>query len=281
MAEHDTPELEHLRGWIGREETETDIAHAGALAGLASLLDRKRPFECVPPLGHWLFCLPRVPEGQLGTDGHPARGGFLPPVALPRRMWAGSRVAFARSIEIGSRLERRSTVADIQVKERRADRLVFVTVRHEISTDGALAVTEEQDIVYRGGGQSKPSRLDECERGDHERSLTMNSVELFRFSALTFNAHRIHYDRDYARQTEGYPGLVVHGPLIATLLVHEFLTLHPAAVVKRFQFRAVRPLFEESEFALCVKPRDGGAFLWARDHLGTKLMSAELDLAGQ
>ena len=208
------------------------------------------------PLGHWLYFLPEARESDLGPDGHPARGGFLPPVALPRRMWAGGRVDFLSPIPLGAEMTRRSTIIDIVDKSGSSGPMTFVVVRHEISLQGRLAVREEQDIVYRGAsGQDAPAAADgasaSAERYDFRRCVAPGPVELFRYSALTFNGHRIHYDRDYATGAEGYPGLVVHGPLIATMLVDTLLAMearnkahafHLSRSLTSFRRHSVRPL---------------------------------------
>jgi 3-methylfumaryl-CoA hydratase len=269
-------DLDHLRAWIGRNESTTDIAAAEPLARLAALLDHEDPpwrsGELVP-LGHWLNFLPRARQSEIGEDGHPRRGGFLPPVPLPRRMWAGGRLTFEAPIPVGAALERRSTISDVVAKTGKTGSMVFVTVQHEIRVAGQVAVREQQDIVYRELTQAKPASpapaaaplpagqgLSEC---TVERLL--DEVQLFRFSALTFNAHRIHYDRDYCRNVEGYPGLVVQGPFIATLLMDHFLRSTKNAQVAHFSFRAHAPLYVGAPVSLCLRATPGGADLWTVD----------------
>ena len=276
------PDLAHLRSWIGREEIAHDVAGAGPLAGLAALLDREQPFaQSLPPLAHWLYFLPYVRQSLIGADGHPLRGGFLPPVALPRRMWAGGRIRFVTPIGLGARMQRRSVIDEIKRKSGASGDLVFVTLRHEISADGELALVEEQDLVYRGEqGEARPEAATEARRtADRERIVSIDPVQLFRFSALTFNSHCIHYDRDYARVVEGYRGLVVHAPLLATLLVHFWLAQDSSAPIRNFSFRALQPLLDDAPFALCLKRRIAGGELWTRDHAGRETMRAELDCA--
>jgi 3-methylfumaryl-CoA hydratase len=276
-----------LTSWIGRSETATDIATAAALNGLAALLDHDAPpwpADEVVPLGHWLYFLPRIRQSQIDADGHPHRGGFLPPVPLPRRMWAGGRLTFECPIPIGAVLERRSTIADVTLKTGRSGSMVFVTVRHEIAFGGRCAVREEQDIVYRempaapamsaemSGPAADPSRplastgASEAPRPSQwTREVVPDPVQLFRFSALTFNAHRIHYDRPYAREVEHYPGLVVQGPFVAALLLDHFLRRVPGARVVSFVFRAQRPMYDTAPFSLCLDTRGNDAELWTLD----------------
>jgi 3-methylfumaryl-CoA hydratase len=273
---------EELQAWVGRTQWAEDVAAPGPLAGLASLLDHvAAPWTTneLPPLAHWLYFVPRERQSLLDGDGHPKRGDFLPPVELPRRMWVGSRVELKARIEIGAALRRRSTLMNVAAKTGRTGPMVFVKVKHEVTSDDTPAVIEEQDIVFRSAAipgdiaAAAPGRRMTC--APHAtRSLIPDPVLLFRFSALTFNAHRIHYDRDYARHAEGYPGLVVHGPLIATLLMDHFLRCFPASAVREFTFRAERPLFDSSPMELCVAQNDSGAELWANDSTGAVAMSA-------
>src|SRR6202050_1539468 len=275
---------EELQSWGGREQSALDVAAPGPLAGLASLLDHVEPpwtANQLPPLAHWLYFVPRERQSLLDGDGHPKRGDFWPPVELPRRMWVGSRVELKARIEIGAALRRRSTLMNVAAKTGRTGPMVFVTVKHEVTSGNTPAVIEEQDIVFRSAavpgdiGAAAPGR--QMTRAPHAtRWVIPDPVLLFRFSALTFNAHRIHYDRDYARQVEGYAGLVVHGPLIATLLMDHFLRRFPAAAVREFTFRAERPLFDSSPMELCLAQNESGAELWANDSTGAVAMSATL-----
>ena len=237
----------------------------------------------VPPLAHWLYFLPSALQGEIGADGHPRRGGFLPPVSLPRRMWAGGRLRFHHDLKVGDEAERRSTIANVSAKHGRSGPLVFVTVRHEVADARGVALTEEHDIVYRDdpapqapAAAQVPARTDEA----FGRELVPDPVLLFRYSALTFNGHRIHYDRGYVTEVERYPGLVVHGPLIATLLVDLLRRELPGARLRSFTFRSVGTLFDLHPFALCGKREaDGSVALWARDHQGHCAMQAEAGLA--
>jgi 3-methylfumaryl-CoA hydratase len=232
----------------------------------------------LPPLWHWLYFLPRHRQSELAPDGHAQRGGFLPPVSLPRRMWAGGRFEFHHPLCIGERITRVSRIADVTHKQGRTGDLIFILVRHEISDAAGLALVEEQDIVYRGHSSSAPpppappSAL-------WSRTLRPDDVLLFRYSSLTFNSHRIHYDRRYAVETEGYPGLVVHGPLIATLLLDLVHRNLPQANVSRFSFRAVSPLFDTTSFTVCGQPDGNQVRLWAKNETGGLAMEAIASLA--
>lgn len=273
--------------WIGRAEEREDRISQGPLSRLWATLDRNEglPVEgdALPPLGHWLLFLQDASQSEIGPDGHPKRGGFLPPVDdLPRRMWAGSRVSFPGVVRIGDELTRKSTIASVKHKDGANGPLVFVTVQHEIGRrDAAPAIVEEQHIVYRGV-QAPAAKADvqKADEGAWRRVLTPDPVMLFRYSALTFNGHRIHYDRDYATREEGYPGLVVHGPLIATLLIDLVRRHAPDARVESFSFRAVAPLFDGNQMSVNANPpgADGVVKLWAANHQGGLAMTGEANL---
>jgi 3-methylfumaryl-CoA hydratase len=217
------------------------------------------------------------------ADGHPKRGGFLPPVPLPRRMWAGSRIDFHAPLRIGQALERRSCIDDVRLKEGRSGPLVFVNVRHEIRADGQLAVTDRHDIVYREApqpGEAGPAVMAAPEHAQWTRRIEPDDVLLFRYSALTFNGHRIHYDRRYVTSVEGYPGLVVHGPLIATLLLDLLRRELPDAAVTQFSFKAVSPIFDVAPFHVCGRRDEAHTVtLWARTPDGHLAMDASARLA--
>jgi 3-methylfumaryl-CoA hydratase len=280
-------DLDHLRQWVGRTEQRTDEMTAMPLAALAATLDREDPSPGpgseVPPLWHWLYFAAVARQSELGPDGHPARGGFLPPVPLPRRMFAGGRLEFLKPLRVGDRVTRTSKVARVDGKQGRSGALVFVMVRHEFSVGSELAMTEEHDIVYRdnlepGGPAAGPQPAPAAET--FAREIVPDPVLLFRYSALTFNGHRIHYDRSYVTEVEGYPGLIVHGPLIATLLLDVLRRNVPEARVRRFSFRAVRPLFDIHRFTVCCRPQGERNYtLWARDHEGALAMDANADVA--
>lgn len=268
-------DLDHLRQWLGRTERAGDLVTRGLVERLNATLDR--PAEAPPALAlHWCLAPPAAPMSALGPDGHPARGGFLPPVPLPRRMWAGGRLALADRLRIGDAVERTSRVAAIELKEGRSGTLCFVTVEHEISTGRGRAVTERQDLVYRApapGGTAAAAPAPDPAPAEWQRTLTPDAVLLFRYSALTFNGHRIHYDRRYCLEAEGYPGLVVHGPLQATLLLElaaEIRGRAPAA----FEFRGVHPLIDGAACTLKAAEGEGGLELWITDAAGVRTMAA-------
>ncbi|MCC7327249.1 MAG: MaoC family dehydratase N-terminal domain-containing protein [Burkholderiales bacterium] len=279
----------NLGEWIGRSETIDDIAAATPFAALSAALDRdpERPAAGtrLPELWHWLYFLPLHRQADLGSDGHAKRGGFLPPVPLPRRMWAGSQFEFHAPLRIGDVLSRTSTIIDVTEKKGRSGPLVFVRVRHEIRRHGeaAIALTEFHDIVYReapNAGEVAPPPKAAPSASAWRRQWTPDEVLLFRYSALTFNGHRIHYDRRYVTQVEGYPGLVVHGPLMATLLLDLLRRERPDAQLGRYEFRAVRPTFDLHPFFVCGEPQPDGTTvrLWAQDHEGFLTMDATAQL---
>src|SRR5438874_3190533 len=256
---------ELLRSWVGRTETRSDVIDARPVGLLSATLDRDDPSprqgDLLPPLWHWLYFLPVYRQSEVGPDGHAKRGGFLPPVPLPRRMWAGSRIEWQGPLAIGDEVSRNSSIVSIVPKHGRSGDLVFVVVRHEISTAAGLALVEEHDIVYRGLGAPEGERAPAASGAQSvgpaawTRRVVPDDVLLFRYSALTFNSHRIHYDRRYVTEVEGYPGLVVHGPLIATLLLDLLRHQLPEAVVTRYDFRAVQPLFDLHPFFVCGEPQ--------------------------
>jgi 3-methylfumaryl-CoA hydratase len=274
------PEFARLQEWIGRSESRDDFITVAPLVALAGLLDRDDPpprqGDAAPPLAHWLYFLPAYRISEAGPDGHASKGGFMPPVPLPRRMWAGSRIEFLRPLAVGAAVTRRSTIRDVTLKEGRSGALVFVTVRHEVSDAHGLVLTDEHDIVYRGEGALSPKDTPAPEGQAWRREIRPDPVLLFRYSAVTFNSHRIHYDQPYATGVEGYPGLVVHGPLIATLLIDLLRRNRPGAVVRRYDFRATKPLFDTAAFATCGLPdaADTSAKLWTRDAAGAVTMAA-------
>jgi 3-methylfumaryl-CoA hydratase len=289
-------DIDTLRQWIGRRERHTDLITAAPIGALAATLDRDDAGTAVssplPPLYHWLYFLPVVRMSEVGPDGHPARGGFLPPVPLPRRMWAASRLGFHKPLKVGDSVTRISEIADIQLKEGKSGSLVFVKVKHAVmSQTGIAAITEEQDIVYRD--DPKPGATAAAAKAAPaapasapmlaawQREVHPDPVLLFRYSALTFNGHRIHYDRSYATGAEGYPGLVVHGPLIATLLIDHLRRHLPDAAITGFEFRAQRPLFDGAPFMLCGQPAadSRSVKLWAQDAGGSLCMDASATLA--
>ncbi len=272
-----------LASWVGRTETRTDVIDARPVSLLSATLDRDDPIprhgDVLPPLWHWLYFLPSYRQSEVGPDGHAKRGGFLPPVPLPRRMWAGSRLEWLAPIRIGDELARISRIVSVTPKAGRSGALVFVVLRHEYSTRDGLALREEHDIVYRElASPEKPASKPATPPGVAQwtRRIVPDDVLLFRYSALTFNGHRIHYDRRYVTEVEGYPGLVVHGPLLATLLVDLLRRQRPDVALKRFEFRALAPLFDVAPFDVCGRPEDGrgDVLLWAQSAQGALAMQA-------
>lgn len=277
-----------LRNWIGRSETASDTLTLTPARAMAATLDRKAgpetPGDTLPPLWHWLYFLPLHARHELGPDGHAARGEFLPPVDLPRRMWAGSRFQFHQPLRLGESVHRSSRILDVVSKKGRSGRFVLVTVQHEIHGESGLAITEEQDLAYREAAQPgapAPAATAAPAEPQWSHDWIADPVLLFRYSALTFNGHRIHYDYPYTTEVEGYPGLLVHGPLIMTLLLEGLQQEHPDRTLKSASLRAVRPLFHNTPFAIQGRLDDDGrsARLWCLDAEGavTMLATTELD----
>lgn len=272
--------------WIGRQEnTDDDLGLSQTLAVAAMLDDQSTRFEkgsALPPLWHWFYFLPKAPQSQLDTDGHPQRGGFMPPIPYPRRMFAGSRMKFHRPLVIGQPARRQAVIRDIKQKSGRSGSLAFVSVGFAYYQGGELCLEEEQDIVYREPGPAVPSpqtaSWPPVAENAWTKTVTPDTSLLFRFSALTFNAHRIHYDRPYATGEEGYPGLVVHGPLTAVLLM-ELVRHHAVRPVSQFSFRGLTPLFDLAPFRLVGTPEDGKVSLEAQAPDGRTAMSAHAQLA--
>jgi 3-methylfumaryl-CoA hydratase len=284
-----TPEhtMDALASWVGRQERARDDITATPIAAFAALLDRDpaRPAagDAIPLLTHWFYFLPLHRQSTLGPDGHAERGGFLPPVDLPRRMWAASRFRFHAPLRVGDRALRVSTIESIVPKQGRSGALVFVRVGHRIELGAGTAIEEEHEIVYRtmsapGADTSRGAPL-QRRAAQWRREIRPDPVLLFRYSALTFNGHRIHYDRTYATEVEGYPGLIVHGPLLGTLLIDELVRHEPGVRVDRYEFKALRPVFDTAPFYVCGRREGAGASLWIEDADGAVCMDASADLA--
>ncbi|MDH4565598.1 acyl-CoA dehydrogenase [Pseudomonas sp. BN414] len=246
-----------LSQWVGREDQRVDRIDPRIAQALAATLDldpdsMKAGAE-LPPLWHWVYFTPNARCSEIGADGHPQRGGFLPPVDLPNRMWAGGHLNFKQPLRVGEEVNRISRIVRCQRKVGRHGELVFVTVEHSVSGERGVCLVEEQDIVYRQPAPKEAPLAGEVVDGCAEfgRRIRPDPVLLFRYSALTFNSHRIHYDQPYATQEEGYPSLVVHGPLAATLLLETFRATYPDKRIRRFAFRAVGPLFSSADFDVC------------------------------
>jgi 3-methylfumaryl-CoA hydratase len=271
--EDDVSEFER---WVGRNQVATDTldcARSNALrAALGTMETALSPGDPLPLLHHWLYFWDVQPPATLGADGHPAKGGFLPPVPLPRRMWAGGRLTFHRPLVLGEHVTRTSTIASVTEKSGRSGTLVFVTVRHDLASGGEIAVSEEQDLVYRApaaGAVPLPSPQPAPDAPWRE-AVMPDAVLLFRYSALTMNGHRIHYDRPYAIDEEAYPGLVVHGPLQATLLI-ALAQRNLDAPITQFSFRGQQPAFDGLPLHICGQPSAGGAEVWTQQGEGRNM----------
>jgi len=267
--------------WVGREEAHVGQIYASVAQAMAATLDlESAPVEGepLPPGWQWLFFNPAVRRSELGEDGHPARGGFLPPVALPRRMWAGSRIQYLADLPVDARATRKSKILKVAQKTGKRGALCFVTVEHTTSCGGNDCIIEEQDIVYKEAtppGAPAPKPEPHGDQPSWSQEINPDTTLLFRFSALTFNGHRIHYDQEYARSEEGYPDLVVHGPLTAILL-QRFAAEHGGGrKLSKFDFRGVNPLFVDRPFQLEGREEDSGTLaVWARGPDGELAMSA-------
>ena len=275
----------NYQDWIGRSEQLDDgLSLAQALAAAATFDDTTtvmEPGAALPPLWHWFYFLPRAPQALLSEDGHPQRGGFLPPISYPRRMFAGSRLHFHRPVRIGQPAQRLGEIRDVVLKSGRSGHLAFVTVAYRLMQNGELCIEEQQDIVYREPGPAVPAPVPSdwppVPEGAWSRTVTPDPRLLFRFSALTFNAHRIHYDRPYALNAEGYPGLVVHGPLTAMLLLNLVRQSSPRPIIG-FSFRGRAPLFDLAPFRLVGQPEGDQVKLEAQGPDGQVALSATAEL---
>ena len=273
--------------WIGRSQSSTDFLTLAPLKGLAATLDKKKvdfsPGDKLPSLWHWLYFLDPAKQSNLANDGHAERGNFLPPIPLPGRMWGGSRFEFHKPLHAGEEIQRKSTIKSIAIKEGRSGQLAFVTVSHEIGKKGEIAISEEHDIVYRN--HAKPNKMAPSgniapTESDYAKTIIPDSILLFRYSALTFNGHRIHYDREYVTNEEGYPGLLVHGPLLATLIADLVSEQFPGKNLTRFEFKAMNPVFDLNAFHVCgINPNQNGQLeLWIKDHADVLCMKASATL---
>ncbi|MFS4437782.1 MaoC family dehydratase N-terminal domain-containing protein [Paracoccaceae bacterium GXU_MW_L88] len=272
-------DIDHLRQWIGNEEIQSELLTEAMAARFKATFDEDgtpQNGDVAPLMIHLCVAPPAVPTQSLGLDGHPARGGFLPPVPLPRRMWAGGALTFHDDIRVGEKVTRHSTIRDVSVKEGRSGTLCFVTVDHRIHSGTRLAIEERQDIVYRAAeAASGPKAAPEpAKPGAHRTVVAPSAPLLFRYSALTFNGHRIHYDSPYVRNEENYPGLIVHGPLQATMLVHLAAKLR-CAPPARFDFRSLSPLFDIADFTLNADEDGSNLRLWTSYTDGPVAMEAK------
>jgi 3-methylfumaryl-CoA hydratase len=272
---------------VGKTETSTDTVWPRLIRGLAATLDIPEidlaPGGLLPPLGHWMLFQEWTPAHGLGEDGHPKRGGFMPPVHdLPRRMWAGGRVRFLAPLYAGQLVTRVNTILKINEKAGASGRLVFVTVGARIGGPAGVAIEEEQDIVYRsaeGAAVKAEAPAPPPPNDAVSRIVDPNTVLLFRYSALIGNAHRIHYDYDFTTRQEGYPGIVVHGPLQATWLADMVRRHSPGARIASFSYRGRRPAFHQHKLTLLAWRQGDGVHLESRDHDAAVCMSAEATLA--
>jgi 3-methylfumaryl-CoA hydratase len=276
-----------LQAWVGRTEERHDVIQTERCVGLQAALnlqdDRLSDGDALPPLWHWLYFWDIAPRSKLGREGHPAVGGFMPPVGQARRMWAGSRVSFPGVLRLAEPAIRVSTIEKVAEKSGRSGKLVFVTVRHELSGSDGLAIVDEHDIVYRedtGKGASARPGEPAPDRANWTETVDPDPTLLFRYSALTFNGHRIHYDRDYARDVEGYDGLVVHGPLLATMMVGTAARSAPDRSVSRFEFRGMRPIMDTESFTVNVEPDgDDAVDVWVANGEGMFAMRGRTEFA--
>jgi len=258
--------------WIGRRQESLDRISFTLVRRIAATFGESapQPGEPLPPLWHWAFFQEPMGASQLGPDGHPALGGFLPPAHNRNRMWAGSRIEFYQPLKVEAEVTCVSTILNVEEKHGRTGSLLFVMLRHEFFQDGKLALQDEQDIVYREPTPPKLHGTETLPEGHWQERIEPSPTLLFRYSAVTFNGHRIHYDWPYVTETEGYPGLVVHGPLIATLNLRAFTKAHPTARLERFTFRGVRPLISPQPFEVGGRLIENGkAQVWAGNQDGT------------
>ncbi len=266
--------------WIGKEEQRDDAVTQGLIDRFHATLGSEATGPIAPPGLHWCLCLPDTPTGELAEDGHPPKGGFLPPIPLPRRMWAASSLRFDLPLRTGDAIERTGRIVSIEEKTGRSGPLAFVTVDYETSANGRLAVTERQTVVYREP-PAEPAPLPPASGADLSdresvRTIVPDEAMLFRFSALTFNSHRIHFDLPYARDVEGYPALIVHGPLTASLLLDVAAAHGPLAEA---EVRAMAPAYCGQALHLCARKDGNGLALEAVAADGRTIMTAKATLA--
>lgn len=263
--------------WIGRSQSVADVltlARANALDVTLGDKGGLKVGDALPPLYHWLYFWDVKPPAGLGADGHPAKGDFLPPVRFPHRMWAGGRVTFHMPLLLGATVTRTSTISAISEKKGRSGGLVFVTVRHELDGGEGIAITEEHDLVYRERAlAASPAPIPtSAPQAPWMETIDPDPVLLFRYSALTFNGHRIHYDRSYAVEEEGYPALVVHGPLQATLMAR-LAARRLDAPITRFDYRGHQPAFDGTPLHICGRPTAEGAEVWTQQGQGPNMVA--------
>ena len=281
--------MQNFEAWIGKKQIYHDVCNDKPINMMQAILNQYgQPIDELPSLFHWLYFLPVTNQAELAADGHPQKGDFLPPIPFPKRMWAGSRLQFLSPIQVGQTLRRESEIIKIDFKQGRSGNLYFVTVKHEIFANDVLAIIEEHDIVYREASpaSTQPKAASHtpavekvaqpAKTYSYKQAFPVDTVTLFRYSALTFNGHKIHYDRSYSTEMEGYPGLVVHGPLLATLLLHVLAQEYPDKKVATFEFKAIQPVFDFNEFYVCghIQTQDGE--LWIEHSNGNTAMQAKV-----
>ncbi len=272
-------DITHLREWVGRSQSDLDVLSSRQARLMAATLGIPQSDFVdgtpLPPLWHWHYFLSGAPPSALGRDGHPARGGFLPPVPLSNRMWAGGALEFHGDLPLGANVQKRSSIASVEHKQGRTGELVFVTVLHEVLREGKVLVTEHHDIVYKEASKAgATAAMLEIPEPQQTRRVKPDSTMLFRYSALTFNGHRIHYDADYCREVEGYPNLVIHGPLNATLLAR-FAEEVSGRRLKHFRYRAVQPAILGNELEFNAAPDGDQLVVWVSLTGGAVSMRAE------
>jgi 3-methylfumaryl-CoA hydratase len=274
-------DIDHLRQWIGHEQDDEEVLSSTLVRQFNATFDRvsgTKIGDAAPLLIHFCLAQPISPTAELGPDGHPARGGFLPPVPLPRRMWAGGAFRFHSDIRIGETVRRHSVIRDVTLKQGRTGPLCFVTVEHEINSDGRICLTERQDIVYREAPKEAraTAQPEAALLGSHSRQIEPTAPLLFRYSAMTFNGHRIHYDNPYVTQVENYPGLIVHGPMQATLLCQLAADINGTAP-KSFRFRSLSPIFDDADFTINAEAERDALKLWTARLGGPVAMEAHAE----
>lgn len=271
-----------LLEWINKTTEAEDTIRLQPANFMEATLNRPpklKEGDNLPPLWHWVYFLEAKPESDLGRDAHPKKGDFLPPIQLPRRMWAGGRFTFYNDLVIGEKAKKITTIKKIVEKEGSTGPLCFITLEHKIYSKDEISIIEEQDLVYlqdQQGSKSLPLAQNNVEKADFSQEIHPSAILLFRYSALTFNGHRIHYDLDYAKNVEGYDGLVFHGPLTATLLL-DLALKERKQPIKKYSFRGIAPLSNLDCFWIEGKSEDNAAILWARRKDGVVAMKAKAD----
>ena len=271
-----------LLEWINKTTEAEDTIRLQPANFMEATLNRPpklKEGDNLPPLWHWVYFLEAKPESDLGRDAHPKKGDFLPPIQLPRRMWAGGRFTFYNDLVIGEKAKKITTIKKIVEKEGSAGPLCFITLEHKIYSKDEISIIEEQDLVYlqdQQGSKSLPLAQNNVEKADFSQEIHPSAILLFRYSALTFNGHRIHYDLDYAKNVEGYDGLVFHGPLTATLLL-DLALKERKQPIKKYSFRGIAPLSNLDCFWIEGKSEDNATILWARRKDGVVAMKAKAD----